>query len=201
PDGAFRQPQLGGDIGDRRAIDGSRQYVPLARREGIVPLAERGQGQPWIQHSLARSDPAYGTRQLRSGGILHEKADGTALHRAPQVADPAERGQDDHPARGKHLAQCRGSGEPVFGGEIDIEQRDIGPRLERRGYDPVAALYLGHDSDVLLQPEQRRQGAAHHRLVFREQHADHPLTSLTTGTLIASSNLPSDPAPASTLPP
>src|SRR5262249_7531639 len=95
PDGTFRQPQPGRDIGDRRAVHGGRQDVSLARREGVVHFAERRQSQPWIEHSLAGGDPAYGTRQLRSGCILHEKAGGTALHRAPPVADAPERGQDD----------------------------------------------------------------------------------------------------------
>ena len=63
--------------------------------------------------------------------------------------------------------------------------------------DRVAALDLGHDLDVVLQREQAREGAADHRLVLGDQHADHVGWS---GTLSRRRNPPSGRAPASSLP-
>ena len=54
--------------------------------------------------------------------------------------------------------------------------------LEHRVGDLVTATHLGHDAQVALEVEQRRQGAAHQRLVVGEQQPDDAHRTLTVSS-------------------
>ena len=170
--------------------------VPLVARQRRGPRA-RARTAGWRPRDSAATASAgsttrwpRATRRIASassvaGRVLQQEPGRAGLHRPPQVAGPAERRQDHHAAAGHGGPQLRGGREAVEPGHLDVEQRDVGPGLERPRHDLVPAADLGDDVEVGLEGKQRRERAAHHRLVLGEQHPDHVAASPTgdgTGT-------------------
>src|SRR6185437_7844771 len=85
-----------------------------------------------------------------------------------------------HPAIGYGLAQRRRGVQPGHARHLDIEQRDVGFRLDRRRNNRVAGADLGDDFNVGLEAEQERERAAHHALILGKQYAYHALSRTAT---------------------
>ena len=74
---------------------------------------------------------------------------------------------------GQRLAQRRGRLDAVEAGHLDVEQGHVGAVLAARPATTSSpAADLGDHLEVGLEVEQRRQGAAHERLVVGEQQPD-----------------------------
>jgi hypothetical protein len=102
--------------------------LPLARGERVLALAERGGREAGIHHPLPRDGGADGARQLARRRVLQQKARGTGLHRASQVARPVEGGEHQHPNARQLLVQRGGHVEPAPPRQADVEQSHVGFR-------------------------------------------------------------------------
>ena len=90
----------------------------------------------------------------RGRRVLDDEPARAGLHRAAQVAGPAERRHDEHPDAGQRRAAARGvRADAVEPGHLDVEQGDVGPVLARRGDHLVAAA----------RPRRRPRGRARGR--------------------------------------
>src|SRR4030095_10901057 len=84
-----------------------------------------------------------------------------------------EPGEHERLTRWKLFTQGRGGAQPVESGKVDVDDGDVRPRLQCGLNDGVAALQLGDDIDVRLQPQEGDQGTADHMHVLGDQHLDH----------------------------
>jgi hypothetical protein len=120
--------------------------------------------------------PAPSAATARSGSTTRSPVIArriAGVKRAPQIAGPAERREDQDPDSRQLAAQELGDVEPAGAGHLDVEQGDVGLRGARGAQHLVAAPDLGDDLDVVLEAEQRRERLAHHRLVLGDEHPDH----------------------------
>ena len=156
-------------VAPSRAATSTSRSRPVS---GDTPAGERRRGQRRIDHPLAARYPADRVGQLLGGRVLDDEAERAGLHRPPQVAGPAERGQDDHPAARDLVAERGRGGQAVEARHLDVEQRDVGMLVPRGRHHLVAAPDLRHDLEVVLEFEQRGERRADQRLVVGEQHPD-----------------------------
>ena len=128
---------------------------------------------PWCTRRTASASWAAGVSLTTNPSA----PDCIARRRKP---GPAERRHDQHPGRRRDPAYLGGGADPVEARHLDVEQRDVGPVLEHGRDDGVARRDLGDDLEVGLEAQQRRQGAAHERLVVGQQEPDrHGTTTLS----------------------
>ena len=140
---------------------------------GVAPDRQGGGGEVPVDDPLPRHHRPDAPGQLGDRRVLDEEARRAHLHRPAQEARPAERGEDDRAAVRHRAASARAASMPSAAGHLDVQQRHVGPVLAGGLDDGVAAADLGDDLEVLLQLEQRPQGAADERLVLGDEHADH----------------------------
>ena len=139
---------------------------------GLAPGDQRLGGQRGVDHPQPGVHPAHRVGELAGRGVLDDEPAGPGLHRAAQVAGPAERRHDQHPARraarpaARRWRRCR----PARASRRRAGRRR--PVRRGRGDHLVAAAHLGHHLEVGLEVEQRGQRAAHERLVVGEQQPD-----------------------------
>ena len=141
-----------------------------------------------------------------AGASLTRNAWRAGLHRRAQIAGAAERGEDDDlEARAGASRSAAAASMPVMPGISMSSSATSGPCARRRCQHLVAAGHLGDHLDVGFEPEQRREGLPHHRLVLGEQDLDlsahAPDPTEPTGTRATSRNPRSRPGPASRVPP
>jgi two-component system sensor histidine kinase DesK len=172
-DGAVGQEKLGGDLGGSGAGRAQPEHLDLPRRQRITVLLERGRRQLGIEHPLARGHPPHRGDQLIGGRVLDQEPRYVRGQGPAQVGRPAEHRQDQHPALGQQLVQPFRGRQPVHPRHIDIQHRDVGAALDRRGHDTRSGRHLGDDLDVGLQAQHRHQGLAQDPHVLRDQDPDH----------------------------
>ena len=161
------------DRRDRRPVGGGAQHVPLALGERAGSRRERLGGQDGIDHPQARVHPPHGVDELLGRRVLHHEAGRPGPHRPRQVTRAPERREDDDPAGRQRRVQLGGGVEAVPAGHLDVQQRHVDVVRGRRGHHFRARSDLGHDLDVGLQPQHRRQRPPYQRLVVGQQHPDH----------------------------
>ena len=163
-------------VAPSRAATSTSRSRPVS---GDAPPARVAAASAGIDDALAGVHPPHRVGELLGRRVLDDEAGRAGFHRAPQVARPPERGQDDHAAAGHLLAQRGGRGQPVHAGHLDVEQGDVRLGRERGRDDLVAPPDLGHDLEVVLEVEQCRECRADERLVVGQQEPDHGSTTAT----------------------
>src|SRR5262249_10805105 len=126
-----------------------------------------------------------------------EEAACALCKRAAHVAGAAECGEDECSRLRQLTSQLAGSGDAVESGHLDVEKRDVGPSSLGGSEHMVAAIELGHDLDVLLEPEQPRGRPAPPRWILGNKDANH---APARGTGSRSRKPPPGGAPASSSP-
>src|SRR3954452_21438604 len=169
----LRQEQPPGDLGHRGPVGGLAQHVGLAGGQRRGADGERGRGQFPVDDPVPRADVGDRPGQLGDRRVLDQEARGADLHGAAQEAGPAEGGEDDGADVGQRGGQRPRGLEPVHAGHLDVEQGDLRAVLSGGLHDDVAPADLGDPLQVLLEVEQRAQGAADHGLVLGDEHPDH----------------------------
>ena len=130
----LRQVQGGGDVGDGAAVPRGPQHLGLARGQRARPGGQRLGGQRGVDHPQPGVHPADGVGQLPGRGVLDDEPAGPRLQRPAQVAGPAERRDDEHPARRQRRPQrarsrrCR----RARASRRRAGRRPAGPRVRRR---------------------------------------------------------------------
>src|SRR5690606_1823938 len=97
--------------------------------------------------------------------------------RPAQVAGTAETGEDEDAAGGGRRAQCGGGLQPGEAGHLHVQDGDVRAVVGDGGHDLVAAPHLGDHRQVVLQGEQRGDGAPDQALVVGEDDSDHAAAS------------------------
>ena len=81
-------------------LAGGAQHVGLPRGQRARPGRQRLRGQRRVDHPQPGVHPADRVGELPGRGVLDDEPARAGLHRPPQVAGPAERGDHQHPAAG-----------------------------------------------------------------------------------------------------
>ena len=151
------------------------QDLVLARRQRALALGDRRRRERRVDRDAARRRTlADRRRELARGASLSRKplapgrARGAGSPGRPKVVRISERVSRQLARRARRRPRCRR-------GRASRCRAARRPAAfaARRGEDLVAALDLGDDLDVVLEREQARERAAHHRLVLGDQDADH----------------------------
>ena len=152
--------QLLGDLGDRPAAGERLQDLPLPRRQGrprgLGPepdLARQPAGERARDHRLPASHLQHRLDDLGPPGVLRQVAGRSLLQRLEHPAALGVGRQQQHARRELVADDGAHDGQPVEGGHLVVDQRDIGPlgtdRLERL----PSVLGLGHHLDsTVAQP-------------------------------------------------
>ena len=132
--------------------------VPLVAARASASRSARTAG--WRPRSARRGrapGPRPAGRAPPAGSRRRARVAGASLSRNPVA--PASIARRRYPGRpnvvrittrqaGSGGPELRGRGQPVEPGHLDVEQRDVGPGLQRPRHDLVAATDLGDDLEV-----------------------------------------------------
>ncbi len=173
-------PAMSATVAPSRAATSTSRSRPVS---GDVPPASVAAASAGSTTRSPRCSRRTASASCSAGASLTTKPSGAGLHRAAQVAGPAEGGQDQHPAARQLVGQRRGGGQAVHAGHLDVQQRDVRIGGQRGGDDLVAAADLGDDGEVVLEFEQGDQRGADQRLVVGDQQPDHGLTPAHAGAV------------------
>ena len=147
---------------------------------GDAPSASVSAASAGIDDPLAGGHPAHGVGQLLGRRVLDDEAAGARLHGPPQVAGPAERGEDDHAAVGHLLASTAAAARPSMPG-ISMSSRATSGWCVRGRDHLVAPADLGHHLEVVLEFEQGGEGRADQGLVVGQRGAGSSRDGLRRG--------------------
>ena len=170
--GAVRQVQAFGDLARGKAFAGEAQQLAFAvvQRVRFGPGAHR---ELRIDRAPAAMDRAQGLGQLRGRRVLEQVAADTCLERTAQETRPCERGEDHDLARKFVPLHALRQFQPGQARHFDVGDEHVGLGLLQQAPRFLAVGGLADHGDIGLEPEQRRQRTAHHRLVLGQQHTDH----------------------------
>ena len=160
------------DVGDGPSVECEAEGVLLAIRERIGAVEERLGRERGVDDPQPLVHPPHGIGEFVGRGVLHDEAGGSGVERPTEIAGATE-GGDDQAADARCLGgQLGGHGDPVEPRHLDVEEGDVDVVAADGVEHGVATIHLGHDLEVTLEVEQRRQRPPDERLVVGEQEAD-----------------------------
>ena len=124
-----------GDVGHRRPVLGGGQDVALARGQRADRGPERRPGELGVDDGRAAGHLPDRLGQPLDRSVLDQEPGGARRHRALEVARPSERRHHHHPTGRHRLGQSGSRLEARDVRELDVEQRHVGPDVQRRRHD------------------------------------------------------------------
>lgn len=169
--GAFREMELGGDVGAGEAITGEAQDLTFAIGER-VDFAPGFGGEFGGDRFASSVNPTESGGEAGGGRVFEQVALDAGIEGSAQVAGTGEGGDDDDARSQLEALDFGGEFEAGHFGHFNVGEQDVGRQLvgEAQGLGAVAGL--ADDREIVFGFEERGKGSEHHGLIFGENDAD-----------------------------